>query len=138
MPAETTILTPRTSPADRWGYALTAVGTFFSFYVGFVETAINDVELTANAVGFLLTFVCGPWLLLAFLQHFLRRPIGVIVASALWLILELLSYYSVFIAPKSSTAALAYAVKPLLQLFILLPLALLVAHPVDRKRPVRT
>lgn len=55
-----------------------------------------------------------------------------VAAGALLLAFEIYIYHGVFIAPQSSTDALAYIPKPFLQVLVLLPIGLGMGWVADR------
>jgi hypothetical protein len=56
------------------------------------------------------------------------------LAALIALVIDVLTYYSVFIAPTSSTAALGLLFAPLVNLLLVLPASLLVAYLLSRHR----
>jgi hypothetical protein len=69
-----------------------------------------DASLYAFALWLVL-----PWLV-ALLLAWRMRPPGLLAGTALAAAFEALAFYVTFVAPRGSTAALIYAVKPLWQL----------------------
>ena len=80
----------------------------------------------------LLVLIAGPWLILDALSIFTKWARGIAITAGLMLALELLIYYTVFENPHSSTDPVLYVVKPVLQLFIFLPIGLLIGRAVDK------
>lgn len=107
-------------------WALCVAGVALSAFVSFVEG-----EGTTDSV-FPLIFVMGPWLVLCAFCLWWRSSRGLIAAGVLLLGCEIWVYYDVFIAPESSTVALAYLAKPFLQVLLLLPVGLLAGWVGDR------
>jgi hypothetical protein len=104
-------------------------GTFFTLFVVFFKA-----EQVAGVAGFVisLALITGPWLILDALFIFSRWARGITITAALMLALELLIYYTVFENPQSSTDAVIYVVKPVLQLLIFLPIGLLIGRAMDK------
>jgi hypothetical protein len=107
-------------------WVLCVAGIALSAFVGFVEG-----EGTSDWL-FPLAFIIGPWLVLAAFCLWWRRSRGLATAGLLLLASEIYIYYSVIIAPQSSTDALVYMVKPFLQVLLLLPVGLLVGWVGDK------
>jgi len=103
------------------------LGTGLAVYV-----AIFKSEHTPENISFLLFFVVAPWLVLDGLFCWLRWPTSFLLCATLMFLLELAMFLSVFVYPKSSTAALAYVVKPFIQLLIVLPIGLVIGRLIDR------
>ncbi len=99
----------------------------------FVVKAPAPVD--AGLYAFALWLVL-PWLVALLLAWRVRAP-GLLAGTALAAAFEALAFYVTFVAPRGSTAALIYAVKPLWQLG-LIGAALLVGTLVARRRYRRT
>jgi hypothetical protein len=76
-------------------------------------------------------FIAGPWLLPVAFAFRGWRPRGTTAAALLMLLFEAMIYYDVFVHPSSSTAALAYVFKPLIQVLVLLPVGIFISWPFD-------
>lgn len=107
---------------------LVFAGTLFTLFIVFFKQ-----EGGAAGFEFSLAFIAGPWLILDVLFIFSEWARGIAIAAGLMLALELLIYYTVFINPQSSTDAAVYVVKPVLQLFIFLPIGLLIGRAMDKR-----
>ncbi len=61
-----------------------------------------------------------PWIVLLGLYIKQKNILGIVISAVLMLLLEFLAYYTTFINPEGSTAALIYVVKPFYQIIIML------------------
>lgn len=112
----------------RLALALCLAGTIFAVFVAFFKQQAP----TSSGWWFPVVFVVGPWLALDVLFAWWKSSRGIVAAGVLLLALELYIFYGVFIDPRSSTDALAYVSKPAIQLFVLLPLGLLMGWIGDK------
>jgi hypothetical protein len=103
-------------------------GTMLTLFVTFFKRAGAHSDL-----WFPFFFVLGPWLLLDVILIRLRWMRGVAIAGGLMLALEALIYFLVFVNPQSSTDALAYVLKPWVQVLVFLPIGLLVGRLIDKR-----
>ncbi len=108
-----------------WAVAPSVAGILLQAYIWIIETA-HPAKLFAVA---LFAFACVPyvicWLLtLAARRHPLLGFFGAIGA----LVGDAGVYYSVFVAPTSSTAAIGLLFFPLVDLLLLMPAGILVGY----------
>lgn len=108
--------------------ALCLAGTAFAVFVAFFKQ-----QAPSSGWWFPMAFVIGPWLVLDAFFAWWKSARGIAAAGALLLALEVYIFYGVFIDPESSTDALAYVAKPALQVFVLLPLGLLIGWVMDKR-----
>ena len=80
----------------------------------------------------LLAFSLTPYAVAAILAYFGRMASGALGFAAGTLLGDLFMHYSVFIAPKSSTAALGLIFMPLWNLLLLGPIGMLFGWAIDR------
>jgi hypothetical protein len=106
---------------------LLTVGTLLTLYVGLFKQE-GGFDFT------ICMFITGPWLIAgAFLFIFSSWSLGIAIAAVPMFVLELLIFYTVFYDPHGSTDAVIYAVKPFLQLFLFLPIGLLIGRFIDTR-----
>lgn len=101
-------------------------GTFFALYV-----ALFKLENGASGIWFSLQYVVGPWLVLDLIFVWLRWVRGIAIAAGLMLSMEFFVYFVIFVNPQSSTDAVAYLIKPFVQLLVFLPIGLLIGRVMD-------
>jgi hypothetical protein len=107
---------------------LVIAGTLFTLFIVFFKQ-----EGGAAGFKFSLAFIAGPWLVLDALFIWLRWARGIAIVAGLMLALELLIYCTVFVNLQSSTDAVVYVVKPILPLFIFLPIGLFIRRAMDKR-----
>ena len=105
-------------------------GSTLSLFIMFFKV---DVNRSWSDWFFILLIGTGPWLILDVLLLWLKQFIGIAIAGALMLALELAIYYYRFISPDSPTETPVYLVKPFLQLLLLLPIGLLIGRIIDNR-----
>ena len=66
----------------------------------------------------------APYLLLALALHRRGGRIGLLAGAVLMVLVDAATFWSVFVAPQSSTAALGLLMAPLVNLFCLAPLSI--------------
>jgi hypothetical protein len=108
--------------------SLLVVGTTLSLFIIFFK-----VDGNRSWSWILLSIVTGPWLIVDVLLLWLKQFMGIAIAGALMLALEVAIYYYVFISPDSPTETPVYLVKPFLQLLLLLPIGLLIGRIIDNR-----
>lgn len=99
----------------------------------FVVKAPGPVD--AGLYAFALWLV-APWLVALLIAWRMHAP-GLLAGTVLAAVFEALAFYVTFIAPRGSTAALIYAVKPLWQLG-LIGVSILFGTQVARRRQRRS
>lgn len=125
---------PSSHPVKMTTLALCGLGVALHLY-----TAIFKAEGGMGAIGFLvglLLWSCTPYALAAMLA-LARRPVPGLGAAASCLVADLFMHYSVFIAPRGSTAALGLLFMPLWNLLFVAPAGALLfwlAHRVLARR----
>ncbi|MHA4867202.1 hypothetical protein ACXZ1M_05830 [Duganella sp. PWIR1] len=82
----------------------------------------------------LCTWSLTPYLLLALVLRRGGAGICLLVGAVLMLLVDAATFWSVFVAPQSSTAALGLLFAPLLNLFCIAPLSLAAEAWLGRKR----
>ena len=82
----------------------------------------------------LLAFSCLPYLAMFVLATALKRPIPGAAGAAAALIADAATFWSVFIQPKSSTAALGLLFTPVWNLLVIAPAAAAVAYLLTRRQ----
>jgi hypothetical protein len=112
-------------------WVMCVVGFAIVGVIAFVEADVSDDNL--STVLLMVAFMGSPWLVFAAFCRRWESDIGVVAAGVLLLGFELFIYRDVFIDPKSSTAPLAYVVKPFIQVLLLLPLGLGLGWIGDRR-----
>jgi len=89
---------------------------------GFVlQTYVAVFESSQFSLGFWL-WGLSPYLIGTVLLLFLRQPHATVGALLVPVVLDIGNFYSVFIAPRSSTAALGLLFVPLWSLLVFVPL----------------
>jgi len=106
------------------------VGTAFSIYIVLSQGDRSMPESFWTVVP----YVVGPWIVLDLLPLFVKWWTGIAIAGGLMLVLEIFFFFSVFINPQNSTAALVYLIKPFVQLLLLLPIGLVVGRAIEKRR----
>jgi len=114
-------------PARLLGFALVALGMLLHAYIAFVKA---DGGASAFTRGLML-WSWLPYLLALVLLLFLRHPIIPLCGVLGPLILDMMNYYAVFIAPRSSTAAIGLLFMPLWNLIIIEPVGLLIGWAIS-------
>lgn len=110
-------------------FALCGAGVALHFY-----TALFKAEGGMDAIAFLLGLLlwsCTPYAIAAALAGGHRAVWG-LGAAAACLAADLFMHYSVFVAPKGSTAALGLLFMPLWNLFVIGPVGALLCWLVQR------
>ncbi len=114
-------------------FALAAIlcgGVGLHAYIALFESA--KVATLFNAG--LFSWSCLPYGAALALALLTRRPWAGIVAAALVLLVDVWTYYAVFVRPKGSTAALALLWMPLWNLIIVVPLGAAIGWLLSRFR----
>ncbi|MES2610280.1 MAG: hypothetical protein V4679_08575 [Pseudomonadota bacterium] len=109
---------PSSHPAKTTALALCGVGVALHLY-----TALFKAEGGMDAIAFLiglLLWSCTPYAIAALLSRG-RRVLWGLGAAAACLAADVFMHYSVFIAPKGSTAALGLLFMPLWNLLVIGP-----------------
>ena len=87
-------------------------------------------EFSAGSLAWVMT----PYILFLLISCIVNMRVPAVAAIAVVLFVDLTVHYDVFIAPKSSTAALAVLFVPLWNMLVFAPVALLLAWTVQRAR----
>ena len=114
---------------NRVGLLLVLSGICVNLWVVLIET---DTVLTASDSLFVFLLLM-PWLMLLAILLKQRNSLGILIASIGMMLFEIFAYYSTFINPQGSTAALVYAIKPFYQACILV-LAMVIGYVYKRIR----
>jgi hypothetical protein len=114
--------------SHRLATILAIAGTLFALFV-----AVFKQEGESTGAWFPLIFIVGPWLVLDVLFIWIKWARSIAISAGLMLALEVLIYFAVFVNPQSSTDAIAYVFKPGVQLFIFLPIGLLIGRVMDKR-----
>jgi hypothetical protein len=113
--------------ATHIAIAMAGMGTLLALFV-----ILFKRDGQSSSVWPAFFFIAAPWVVLDVLLVWLRWMRGIAIAGILMLALEVLLYVGVFLAPQSSTDAVVYAFKPGVQIFILLPIGLLIGRAMDK------
>ena len=116
---------------DRWRHLACAVCA-----AGVALHAVTAFVMSAGPVGTftfqLFAFSCLPYLAMFVLATSLKRPIPGAAGASAALIADAAMFWSVFIQPKGSTAALGLLFMPVWNLLLIAPAAAAVAFVVTR------
>lgn len=118
------------STQTRLLIALVAAGVGLHGYTAVFEAA-DGVDAF---VVWLFAWSCLPYLLCLWVGRRGRSPLPGIFGSGAALVVDSVFFYSVFVAPQSSTAAVGLLFAPLVNLILALPLGMLVGVFLSRVR----
>jgi hypothetical protein len=105
-----------------------AAGMLLHTYTGFFKTS-GEIDLFSLKIT---GFSWLPYLVCLVLAIAIRNPLIPLCGAILPLILDLMMYYSVFIHPTSSTAAIGLLFMPLWNLVLFMPIGLLAGFLIVR------
>jgi len=107
--------------------AISAIGAALHAYESLWKAAGGP------SVGFFL-WGLSPYFLCLFVAMSSKSPVPAAVGAAIALLFDLLTHYSVFVHPTSSTAALALIFTPLWNTLVFAPIGILVTWLILRQR----
>ena len=110
--------------------ALVAAGVGLHGYTAVFEAA-DGVD--AFVVG-LFAWSCLPYLLCLWVGRRGKSPLPGVLGSGAVLVVDSVFFYSVFVSPQSSTAAIGLLFAPLVNLIAAVPLGMLVGFLLSRVR----
>lgn len=116
-------------PSTTWAYALLTLGFALQTYVTFFEA--SKLHLGFWLWGLSPYFVGGVLLFL------LRQPQATVGALAIPVVMDTVNFYSVFLSPQGSTAALGYIFVPLWNLVVFVPLGGLIGWWIGKRRATK-
>jgi hypothetical protein len=119
-------ITRRYYPVRLLGFALVALGMLLHAYIAFVKASSGALFFSIG----LMIWSWLPYILALTLLLLLRNPIMPLIGVLGPLYFDMQSYYTAFIAPQSSTAALILLWVPLWNLIIIEPIGLLIGWPI--------
>jgi hypothetical protein len=118
----------------RGGLFIVALGMLLHVYVAFFK---SEGGASSFSMG-LMVWSWLPYLVSALLFFVVRRTLIPLCGVVLALVIDALNYYSVFIIPQSSTAALGLLWIPLWNLVLFMPAGLLVGWVASKAKEHKT
>ncbi|MBM7061924.1 hypothetical protein JQX08_14530 [Pseudomonas sp. UL073] len=105
-----------------------ALGAALHFYIAAFKSSSG---LNTFSVA-LMFWAWVPYAVCLWLKAALKNPLMPLLAACLILLVDGFAYFQVFVAPTSSTAALALLFAPLVNLLLVIPLGVLLGWLLNR------